>query len=160
MRKIGFTLPEVLLSLTIVGILAAITIPQIVSSVGEKKAIAIEGRALEQISLGCQNYIQSKNDEVTDSAYFEKLSDIDSEDFNDNDFYKFIGLISPEFTDKEKDKYDTSGWYVLSKTPVYIKPISFDYNNKVYNFEVDADGPTNKSDAKKYRLTDYCKVIE
>ena len=76
MKKIGFTLPEVLVALTIVGVIAAITIPQVVSNVEKKKVGPSLGRSVEQIDLGSQNLIQHYNDKVTDNRYYTTLSQL------------------------------------------------------------------------------------
>ena len=89
MKKHGFTLAEVLLSLAIVGILAAITIPQIAIGVEKRKAGAIVGRATEQISLGCQNYIQAYNDNQILGGYTLSLNDIDDQ-FNLEEMKTYI----------------------------------------------------------------------
>lgn len=59
--KKGFTLTEVLLAMSIIGVISALAIPQLVKSTQRDKAGVILGKAVEQIELGCQNMIQEYN---------------------------------------------------------------------------------------------------
>lgn len=153
MKKFGFTLPEILVALTIVGIIAATTIPQVVSNVEARKTGALLGRAAEQISLACQNAIQEYNDSVIDARYAEKLSDINSQDLN---LQEHLGLTEAFVSSADAAKYgDTSGWYILSKSPVYIK-------NDGNTFYVDVNGFFGKNDLGvdqfKIHLNDNCTI--
>lgn len=140
MKKIGFTLPEVLVALTIVGVIGAITIPQVVSNVETRKTGALLGRASEQISLACQNAIQDYNDTVVDGRYAEKLSDS-----TDIDLTNHLGLTDVFVSTDDKAKYNekgisTDGWKILSKSPVYIQ----EQDDKT--FLVDINGFSGKND--------------
>ena len=156
MKKFGFTLPEVLVALTIVGVIGAITIPQVVSNVETRKTGALLGRASEQISLACQNAIQDYNDTVTDGRYAEKLSDI-----TDIDLTKYLGLTDVFVSTDDKAKYNekgisTDGWKILSKSPVYIQ----EQGDKT--FLVDVNGFSGKNevgvDQFEIYLNDNCTI--
>lgn len=73
--KSAFTLPEVLLSLVIVGVVAAITIPQVYTAANNAQAGAILGRAHEQIELGFQNIIQEYSIKHADQPPITTLSE-------------------------------------------------------------------------------------
>lgn len=73
-HKTGFTLAEILLTLGIIGVLSAIVIPQVMYGVQKDKNGAVLGRAVEQIELGCQNIIQSSNDNE-DISFADRLTD-------------------------------------------------------------------------------------
>lgn len=82
--KIGFTLMEVLLALAIVGIIATIMTPMLVSNVNEKKSEAILSRIKEQIVLGNHNIIQmanmnSQTGSFTDVLAFVSMKDLGEE---------------------------------------------------------------------------------
>lgn len=74
--KSAFTLAEVMIAMGIIGIVAAVTIPQVVTSTLKNEAGAILGRTVEQIETGCQNIIQKANDNITvyDGGFYEGLS--------------------------------------------------------------------------------------
>ncbi len=59
--KFGFTLVETLLALTIIGIVAALTIPQLGKTINKDKAGPTLAKSVQQIELGCQNLIQAYN---------------------------------------------------------------------------------------------------
>ena len=161
MKKHGFTLAEVLLSLAIVGILAAITIPQIAIGVEKRKAGAIVGRATEQISLGCQNYIQAYNDKQILGGYTLSLNDIDEFDqFNLEEMKTYMDLTDPFLSESDKEK-DTKDWQIFSKSPAYIK--LSESNDKNFDVYIDANGFSGKNtvnfDQYQYKLTNTCKMI-
>lgn len=73
-RKFGFTVAEVAISMTILGVIAAMTMPMIVGGVQKRQSAVILGRAVEQITLGCQNMIQLANANSTDGSSADVLS--------------------------------------------------------------------------------------
>ena len=75
-KKRGFTLAEILITLGVIGVIAAITIPQIVNYTTKSKIEGNLARAVEQIELGMQNVIQTANNNNTDGSYFNDLSQI------------------------------------------------------------------------------------
>ncbi len=79
-NKKGFTMAEVLVTLGILGVLAAILIPQIAKNIEKNKAGAILGRTVEQIELGCQNMIQKANDSYEDGSNAQLLGHINVKD--------------------------------------------------------------------------------
>ena len=54
----AFTLVETLIAMAIIGVIAAITIPQVVKNMNKNQSAIVLARAVEQINLGCQNIIQ------------------------------------------------------------------------------------------------------
>lgn len=78
--KHGFTLTEVLLALTIIGVVTALTIPQLVKTVNKDKAGTTLAKTVQQIELGCQNIIQSYNSRVdADASSADTLSALDGD---------------------------------------------------------------------------------
>lgn len=80
MKKKGFTLAEALVALAVVGVVAAITIPQIAIGVQKKQAGAMLAKAYAQIEQGMQNYVQAYNDTSADGSFVEKWINIPSRD--------------------------------------------------------------------------------
>lgn len=101
MKKSGFTLAELLISLTIIGVVAAITIPQVVKNVQKRQANAVLERTVEQIEVGCQNMIQAQNDKITNGAYIDKVSSID--DFTMEKLAPFIGASETDLQGEVND---------------------------------------------------------
>ena len=85
MKKSGFTLAEILIALTVVGVLAALTIPGLVRDVQKNQAGAILGKSVEQLETGFQNVIQTANDHYSDGSYAETLGVIATEDLTTED---------------------------------------------------------------------------
>ena len=97
-KKFGFTIAEVATSMTILGVIAAMLMPQVVKNMQKNQAGAILGRAVEQITLGNQNYIQYKN--LNSVSQTNVLGTID-------DFYnKNYTNIIPTFWGLEKNELD------------------------------------------------------
>ena len=60
--KKGFTIVEVLVALTILGIVTTILVPQLVSSINRKKSGAVLARAVAQIETGCRSILEKVNE--------------------------------------------------------------------------------------------------
>ena len=73
-KKRGFTLAEILITLGVIGVIAALTIPQIVDYTMKSKIEGNLARAVEQVEIGCQNLIQYANDNTSDSTYANGIS--------------------------------------------------------------------------------------
>ena len=73
--KTGFTLAETLVALAIIGVVASMTIPQVVQNTQKNQAGIVLARAVEQIETGCQNMIQKANDNISiaEGGYFEGI---------------------------------------------------------------------------------------
>ncbi|MBQ4115409.1 type II secretion system protein [bacterium] len=84
MRQIkpAFTLTETLIAMALIGVIAAITIPQVVKNLNRNQTGIILARAVEQIELGCQNIIQNANDNYTDGSMANTLSVIQRRDLD------------------------------------------------------------------------------
>ena len=83
--KLAFTLTEALLAMAIVGIIASITIPQVVKNLNKNQTGMILARAVQQIELGNQNMIQMVNDSYDDGSMIDTLSPIRFSDLNFTD---------------------------------------------------------------------------
>ena len=83
--KKGFTLIEALLALTIVGIVAALIIPQFTDSINKKVSGITLGRAVNQIELGLQNIINAANENPNNNgSHVDTLSLITIDDILEN----------------------------------------------------------------------------
>ena len=67
-RLNGFTLAEVLLSLAIIGVIAALTIPGLFSRFSNAHTGSTLARTVEQIELGCRKIIETANMEYTQNG--------------------------------------------------------------------------------------------
>lgn len=76
LNKKGFTIVEILVVIAIIGIVAAIVMPQFVKNINKNKSAAILGRAVEQIEVGCQNMIQAGNDNKEGGNLSDRLTGV------------------------------------------------------------------------------------
>lgn len=144
MKKNGFTLAEILIALTVVGVLAALTIPGLVRDVQKNQAGAILGKSVEQLETGFQNVIQAANDNYDNASYAQTLSGICKEDLGlggcdsiasdgFNCVIAYLGLVPSEVekvvdiktfdgTKDEETATDITGsnLYKFSKTPATV----------------------------------------
>ena len=66
--KNGFTLAETLIAMAIVGVIAALTIPTVVSETQNGKLAASLGRNVEAIETGCQFIVQRASEASTNNS--------------------------------------------------------------------------------------------
>ena len=93
-KKKGFTLPELLITMGILGVMAALLIPHVVKNIEKNKSGAILGKAVAQIELGCQNMIQKANESMEGGSYIQTLGLIRVNDlYPDTKSYALV--ISP-----------------------------------------------------------------
>lgn len=159
--KKAFTLTELLITLAIIGVVAAITIPQLFGSMQKKVAKTSLSRAVEQIELGCQNMIQAENDKITDGSYIDMVSAIS--DFSSEKLATFIGASEVTYEDNSKA-------YKFQKFQADVK---FSNNAGAANTDnpdaiimdltIDANGTDKKPnqdnyDIFEYELTNNCKM--
>ena len=121
--KTGFTLAEVLIALTIIGIIAAITVPHLTKNLQKRQTEVTLARATQQIETGIQEYFQYKS--KTNNKYkihYSKFSDI-----NDNikiaEFSSFLGLT--------KSDVDTVNYREYAFTPITLLPSAYAANEAV-----------------------------
>ena len=57
-NKKAFTLTEILVAMAVVGVVSSLVIPQLVSDVEKSKTGLYVAKAVEQVELGCQNYLR------------------------------------------------------------------------------------------------------
>jgi len=123
--KYGFTMAEALVSMAIIGVVAAITIPQVVQNTLKNEAGAVLGRTIEQIETGCQNMIQKANDNITvyDGGYYEGLSSLttkevfgttDSKPFKGDGLFAYGGAFFGSVPFTGDDKYASADAYITS----------------------------------------------
>lgn len=82
--KKGFTLAEIATALGIVGVVAALTVPQFNGNIQKQNAGSALGRTVTQIETGCQNIIQHANSRLSDegSSYGLTLGSFSIRDIN------------------------------------------------------------------------------
>ena len=125
--KSAFTLAEAMIAMAIIGIVAAVTIPQVVTGSLKNEAGAVLGRTVEQIELGCQNMIQKANDniKVTDGGYYEGLSELtqqavfgdsvtSNESMQGENLFEYGGAFFGAKSFDGDDKYATADDYISS----------------------------------------------
>lgn len=134
--KFGFTLAEVLVALAIIGVVAALTIPQLVKTINKDKAGSTLGKTVQQIELGCQNMIQAYNNrDNADASLADTLSSLDG-DFSFS-MEKLAPYIGAKATD---DGYLLKG--INSEIILEDDFIAKDgrYEMVVHNFIIDVNG--------------------
>lgn len=72
----GFTLMELIIAIAIIGIVATLVTPVLHKNIQRKKNAVVLGKAIEQITLGSQNLIQTVNAYRTDGSFSDCLSTI------------------------------------------------------------------------------------
>ena len=78
MKKSGFTLSETLITLAILGVIAAIGIPQVVTMAQQHKNEAIRSKVVYQMELGVQKLISDTNRTSGNFSAIDKLMLIDN----------------------------------------------------------------------------------
>lgn len=79
--KKGYTLAEILITLGVIGVIAALMIPQLVDNTKKNQYGATLGRAVQQIELGISNIIQKVNNNAEDGSIVTSIDMITVEDF-------------------------------------------------------------------------------
>ena len=150
--KKAFTLTELLITLAIIGIVAAITIPQLTGSMQKKLAKTSLSRAVEQIELGCQNMIQAENDKITDGSYIDMVSAIP--DFSSSNLATFIGASTTIYE-------DNSIAYKFQKFQADVRFTNENVANTenpddiIMNVIIDANGSNKKPNRTDYDVFEY-----
>ena len=150
MKQNGFTLAEILVSLTVVGVLAALTIPGLVKNVQKEQAGSVLGKSVEQLEVGFQNIIQTANDNFEDSSYAETLSVIKFTDLvpSDSDIEIPSGDDSDDNSIVENNFKD-----VLSYLGLVSENISTDNFKTIKDF----DGTRDEENGEKIQEADLYK---
>ena len=113
MNRNGFTLMEILISLGIVGVVAAVTIPSLVSSTNNKNIGNALARSVELIQQGFTNIKVEAQKNSADGTAFENLAMIKKSDLgldgeayitDDNSFYN----DTRSFLGTEESNYNIS----------------------------------------------------
>lgn len=83
--KHGFTLIELIVAMTIIGVLIAVTVPSIVTGAQNRKLAASLGRSVEVVESGCRMLIQEMSEKSTDGEFIGHSSinrSLDGSDIN------------------------------------------------------------------------------
>ena len=115
--KKGFTLAEILITLTIISTAAALTVPQIINNTIKAQAGPTLARAIQQIETGIQEYFIYKSKEKQDDGSpwvnYTKFSDINSNIDPKEELAAFLGLnyVGPEnIASKNLNKYKAKNY--------------------------------------------------
>lgn len=151
--KRGFTLSELLIVLAIIGIVAIVTIPVLIKNINKQKIGPMLGKSVEQIELGCQNMIQTANNNRTDGSYGDMLSaftvkDLDPENPSSNSLATaplsigatFMGLESGGSSIIKIKTYDGNSFNLAPHIPI-------------------AGGTPGSSSANVYRFTKFPATV-
>ena len=178
LKFVGFTMAEVLITLGVVGIIAAMTIPQLIKNyqakvleVGLKKSYANLSNAymMTKASLGVSNLRKAfATTYDSDKDYF-----VDAPIFTD-EFYKHLNVVKKldsiyPMTNFNKTKVITTDPGRDSPKPLYILPdgssVGVHINGGVIKFWVDTNGPYAKPnrlgfDIFEFRVNDNSDQIK
>lgn len=131
--KKGFTLAEILISMTIVGIIASLVLPQIMLKSRNVQAGAVLGKAVQQIELGAKNYIAEYNEKHSDYGYTDTLSQANPTITSLAPYFgsTFVESVTKyeykEYNDSEITTIDTPAYHFKFdklKADYYIRPAS------------------------------------
>ena len=163
--KKGFTLSELLVTLTIIGVVAAVSIPQLVLGFQKKQTGSQLSRVVSQIELGCQNLIQYENSKITDGSYINTLSAVPN--LSVEKLAPFIGAADTDETVStssiKSNAFLTGPLFMQSVSAEEITPTE-DSNKVVLQFLIDVNGSKTKPNAYgrdifEFSLTNSCKVV-
>lgn len=95
-NKKAFTLTEILVAMAVVGVVSSLVIPQLVSDVEKSKTGLYVAKAVEQVELGCQNYLR-KDPTIQYTMLSEALTANEVEEKSTKREYvlrKYVGLYA------------------------------------------------------------------
>lgn len=145
--KFGFTLVEVLVAMTIVGVMAAFVIPPLIAGTQNKKHAASLGRSVELIETGCQMIVQDINDRIGGGidGHYHITKDINDTSDSANFYTDQIG--DSIIYDSNLFEYTSEYFHLTPFTPedVYIKSVK--------DFNGDTPSPSVDDIAKKFALS-------
>ena len=113
----GFTLAEVLVGLSIVGITAALTIPQLVKTIQKVETGPKLSRAVQQFEVSSQDYFNYRTKNDNKASHYTKFSDI--EEVSLDELATFWGLTP--VTDGPAFKIDEYTEYAYIQQPLLIQ---------------------------------------
>lgn len=166
-KKSAFALTEVLIALAIIGVITALTLPQLAKDTDKKIFSAELARAVELFEGGMTN-IMRQAERNNDTAP-DKLSDIKTSDiFGNISDDSAVGSGSEDEDDEEEtgtttDSYLTDGQtlYAQMKGLINIIEVSNAYLTKVKTYSGDAISTVyaNFSNNKVYKFTKHSSAI-
>jgi len=144
-RKNGFTLAELLISLTIIGVVVVITIPQLINHIQKEQSGPMLGKIVNQIELGCRNMMQADFDNNVENGEqpAEILSVMTKPKFTATSLAEYVGYDTSE---KKFKKFGAS--YELRN----INTMNYEMKATIATITIDvnADNPPNKNGEDKF----------
>jgi len=146
--KFGFTLVEVLVAMTIVGVIAVFVIPPLIAGAQNKKHAASLGRSVELIETGCQMLVQDINDRMGGGmdGHYHITKDINDNTNGAANFYT-DQIVDSIIYNSNLFEYTSEYFHLTPFTPedVYIKSVK--------DFNGDTPSPSVDYIAKKFALS-------
>ncbi len=173
-KRKGFTLSELLVTLGIIGVISAITIPQLSMGMQKRQAGPQLSRVVSQVELGCQNLIQYENSKATDGSYINNLSSVP--DLSVTKLAPFIGAQKTSETVQTSNikQYGSVPGALLMQSAYAADTTTGsdaitvtsteDPNVVVLRMLIDVNGSNNKPNAYgkdifEFGLTNSCKMV-
>ena len=126
--KFGFTLAEVLLALMIAGVIASLTVPQLVSDTQNRKRAAALGRAVEKIETGCQTLVQDMSEKSEDGVF--------------SGYYTIHKSLNGSAISSDSDSIAANDFLVTAKKYFNVVPLSSTQISDYVSSVVGYDGGT------------------
>lgn len=172
MKKFGFTLAEVLVTLGVIGVVAAMTIPSISANANNKAFAAKLSTTITNLETAFSNMMVDEGladfSEIEDFSNISKFIKIVDSNINVNDYgdIKFINGLNEPFSFKNPIFMLKSGAIF---TRIGLKELYIDVNGKdkpniigrdVFYFILDEEGKIHPIAGKVYADTDADKYWE
>ena len=129
-EKQAFTLAEILVALSITGIIAAFIIPQTATELQKKTAGLRLARTVEQIELGCRNFLEYENDKTNNGSHYTTLAQVP--EVSIKKLASFIGL-KPDNTEVKTDTFKNYASIPSSTLPSAYAAVNPNNNDLLFN---------------------------
>lgn len=157
--KNGFTLAEVLISLSIIGVISAIMIPQVTIKAQAHKNAMTLSKVVHDVQLGCQNLIQDANDTSAGMTLIHTLMASSSQWSSEIVHYIDAKPQSSSSTYQYKMTKYQAEFDMQSASSVD----TYNSDAVVLNMKIDTNGDSKPNvsgkDIFQFDLTNSCKMI-
>ena len=135
-KKKAFTLAEVLITLGVIGIVAAMTIPVLMQNHQKKVLDTKYKKAISVLANGFKLMMADEDvDDLSSTEYF-KCGDEDGDDFDWDEMNLCHSNIIPKYFKVLNDTNDTAFKTKLANTEIYYSNGSFMYGDPGYSFQL------------------------